>query len=102
MAPGAGLNTYVVCPGLLYGAGEMAAAGLFPLFKAAWEAEGKLPLYGEGANYLPTCHVEDLARTMCALHAQRPTQQYLLTVDKTPTTLKEITEVRAAILLALR
>ena len=30
----AGLNTYVVCPGLLYGAGEMAA-GLFPLFQVS-------------------------------------------------------------------
>lgn len=73
------LHTTVVCPGVLYGAGE-ADDQLHALWRAAWEGGAPLALLSKtttsqcgssggasagggvcGANRLPTVHVRDLA-----------------------------------------
>lgn len=53
-----------------------------------------MPLYGDGDNYIPTLHIEDLANRVIALHKQRPQQQYMLACDQSPCTLRSITQVR--------
>lgn len=52
------LNTIVVAPGVLYGAGE---DDLVDLFREAWMCEKDLRVLGEGDNCLPVMHVKDAA-----------------------------------------
>ena len=75
-------NTYVVCPGIVYGAGE-SDDGLHQLFKTAWEdtTGSALTMMGSGLNIVPTIHVSDLAAYICACADAKPDQQYLLAVD---------------------
>jgi nucleoside-diphosphate-sugar epimerase len=60
--------------------------------QVAWEAKRALPLWTDGSNSLPTCHVEDLARTVMAVAHQRPAGQYHVVADAAPVTLKEATD----------
>jgi len=61
----------------------------------AWEAKRAVPLWTDGTNTLPTCHVEDLARTAAAVATQRPTAQYHVVADAVPVTLQEATSAIA-------
>ncbi|KAG1662272.1 hypothetical protein FOA52_002161 [Chlamydomonas sp. UWO 241] len=64
------LRCHVVCPGILYGAGEGDGL-LHPMFRAAWEAgDAAAPeILGPGTNALPMLHVTDLARYIACLSA---------------------------------
>lgn len=53
------VSSCVINSGLVYGMGEDV---LFPLFKQALEQKQPLPVYGGGANRIPTIHVDDLAQ----------------------------------------
>lgn len=102
------LATYVVCSGLIYGQEE----NIFHyLFKAAWHNQD-LTLYGNGKNTLPTIHINDLAgyfeplskhesiililyninSVMQSLADQKPKVRYLVAVDDSKSTLKQITK----------
>jgi hypothetical protein len=59
------LETYVICPGLLYGAGEFPHGFLAPM-RAAWEGR-PVPVFGGGNNKLPVCHAHNLAATVVAV-----------------------------------
>lgn len=53
------LKTYVVCSGILYGAGENL---LHPYFmQARLQQPNALSFYGNGKNRIPMVHIYDLA-----------------------------------------
>ncbi|KAK9812921.1 hypothetical protein WJX72_005801 [[Myrmecia] bisecta] len=86
------LRTHIICPGLLYGLGE-TAEGWHEQFQAAWQASPStsLPVYGSGANIVPTIHVTDLAAYVVACaECGRPDTPYLLAVDQKLHSLREI------------
>lgn len=56
-----GIDSYVVCAGLVYGYGE---GHLFPYFKRALEQSEPLRIYGKGTNKIPMVHLEDLCNTV--------------------------------------
>jgi adenylate kinase len=88
-----GLNVYVVCSGVLYGKGEE----VFDWHcRSAWlENPYELPYVGEGKNYVPTIHVEDLSRFVRHVVDTRPAQHYLFGIDatETPTQMSLVTAI---------
>ena len=62
--PGA-LETRVARHGVLYGGGEFPD-GFLRVFRDAWEGK-PAPVFGSGANRIPTCHVRDLAACVAVL-----------------------------------
>lgn len=72
------LLTYVVATGLTYGMEENV---FHYLFKSAWHNAAEVPVYGKGANFLPTIHVVDLAAVLQNL-ADRPLKtRYVVATD---------------------
>lgn len=86
----ANIKPYVVCSGLLYGEEE----SLFHHhFKTAWLGNPKeLHCVGEGNNVLPTIHVRDLSSVILHILSHPPEDQYILGVDDSNHTQKEIIE----------
>nr|XP_019953021.1 PREDICTED: adenylate kinase 7-like [Paralichthys olivaceus] len=82
------LSSYVVTSGLQYGLGE----NLFhPFFKVSWLMTfPKVPIFGEGTNYIPTIHVNDLAGVIQNVIEVKPKSKYILAVDESMKTLEEI------------
>ena len=64
---GANTETYVVCPGMLYGGGEFPDGFLAPM-RAAWEGK-PVPVFGSGNNRVPLCHAMNLAATVVSVAA---------------------------------
>ncbi|NWH80805.1 KAD7 kinase, partial [Piaya cayana] len=81
-------STYVVASGHQYGAGE----GVFHyFFKMGWLSESPaIPVFGDGNNIIPTIHVLDLAAVLQNIVDHRPKSHYILAVDVSMHTLKEI------------
>ncbi|NXO66125.1 KAD7 kinase, partial [Phainopepla nitens] len=81
-------STCVVCSGHQYGAGE----GLFHyFFKMCWLGETPaIPVFGDGTNIIPTIHIHDLALVLQNVAEHRPDFQYVLAVDTSMHTLKEL------------
>uniref|UniRef100_A0A8B9QE86 Adenylate kinase 7 n=1 Tax=Apteryx owenii TaxID=8824 RepID=A0A8B9QE86_APTOW len=81
-------STYVVASGLLYGAGEGI---LHYFFKMAWLSETPaIPVFGDGNNIIPTIHVLDLAAVLQNIADHRPKTHYIVAVDESMHTLKEL------------
>ena len=75
------VKTYVISAGVLYGKGE---AILNSHFKRAWLQNPKrLPIVGEGNNFVPTIHVTDLARMVKKVYESKPERQYIFGIDNT-------------------
>jgi len=75
------VKTYVISAGVLYGLGE---AIFNHHFERAWKQDPeKLPIIGEGKNYVPTIHVKDLARMVKKIFEAPPEQQYIFGIDNT-------------------
>ncbi|CAL8287661.1 adenylate kinase 7 isoform X1 [Gadus morhua] len=88
--------TYVVASGLQYGMGEQA---FHPLFKMSWVGEEPLiPVFGGGANVLPTIHIHDLASVIQNVIHLMPKPCYLLAVDNSQYTLEDIVKSIALVL----
>ncbi len=69
--------------------------------KAAWSGAPKELFYiGAGDNVLPTIHVRDLAGVILQTATNPPDDQYILAVDESNHTQKEIIEVRFSSLLS--
>lgn len=83
------LAAYVVCPGILYGAGEDDSQ-LHTLWRTAWEVQQPLTVHGAGGNRLPTLHVADLAAFAEAVVLQQPAGKYLLATDDESVTQAEL------------
>ncbi|NWS09623.1 KAD7 kinase, partial [Motacilla alba] len=82
------LSTYVVASGHQYGAEE----GLFHyFFKMCWFGETPaIPVFGDGKNIIPTIHIRDLAIVLQNVAEHRPDFQYVLAVDASMHTLREL------------
>eukprot|EP01112_Ceratiomyxa_fruticulosa_P007683 TRINITY_DN1992_c0_g1_i1.p1 TRINITY_DN1992_c0_g1~~TRINITY_DN1992_c0_g1_i1.p1 ORF type:complete len:657 (+),score=154.73 TRINITY_DN1992_c0_g1_i1:65-2035(+) len=84
------IKSYVVAPGLVYGEGENT---LHPIFKTAWLGEPKdVPYIGNGSNYIPCIHLADLSVLVYQVAHLRPDDQYILAVDDSNFTQKEIVD----------
>ncbi|NWX96505.1 KAD7 kinase, partial [Nothoprocta ornata] len=81
-------TTYVVASGLQYGAGEGI---LHYFFKMAWLSEAPaIPVFGNGNNFIPTIHVVDLAAILQNIADHKPKTHYIVAVDESMHTLKEL------------
>lgn len=75
------VKCYVISAGVLYGKGE---AIFNSHFKQAWLQEpARLPLVGEGNNFVPTIHVTDLARMVKKVSESKPERPYIFGIDNT-------------------
>ncbi|KAE8286716.1 Adenylate kinase 7 [Larimichthys crocea] len=85
------LTGYVVACGLQYGKGE----NLFQyFFKVSWLMQlPKVPLFGEGTNYIPTIHVYDLGGVLQNIIEHRPKSKYIVAVDDSKNTLEDIVKM---------
>jgi len=81
------LSCYVVCSGINYGNGENM---LHWLFKQAWHGAASLPVYGTGSNVIPLIHVRDLASIVLNVLDSKPKRKYILAVDQSHYTLRDI------------
>ena len=84
------LQTCVIAPGLMYGAGEST---LHALFRQAWLCEGPLPIVHsarQGGNVLPMIHVKDMAKIVHSAVESQPESKYVVAVDKSRSTLREV------------
>lgn len=81
------LSTYVVAAGLVYGQGENV---FHFLFKEAWHNVQVVPIFGEGANIIPTIHVSDLAQILHNVIDQKPKTRYIVAVDESQSNLEDI------------
>ncbi|NWR15300.1 KAD7 kinase, partial [Emberiza fucata] len=81
-------TTYVVASGHQYGAEE----GLFHyFFKMCWLGETPaIPVFGDGKNIIPTIHIRDLAIVLQNVAEHKPDFQYVLGVDASMHTLREL------------
>lgn len=75
------LKTYIICPGFIYGCGEDI---FYDYFKMAWLQDPmKLPIAGDGKNFIPTIHIKDLVGCIKRIIERKPAIKYILAVDKT-------------------
>lgn len=88
------LKSFVVCAGVPYGEEEDA---LHFLFKMAWQGK-PLPCIENGDNVVPTIHIMDLANIVynVILKHEKVEDKYLLAVDASNHTLRELVEVTQA------
>ncbi|CAG03539.1 unnamed protein product, partial [Tetraodon nigroviridis] len=85
------LPIYVVASGLQYGKGEHL---LHYFFKMSWLMQlPEVPLFGEGTNYLPMIHVNDLAGVLQNIINLKPRSKYILAVDDSKNTLEEVVKI---------
>ncbi|KAI5610839.1 adenylate kinase 7, partial [Silurus asotus] len=86
-------STYVLASGLQYGMGEQA---FHFFFKTSWLGEEQeVPIFGDGSNFVPTIHINDLAGIVQNVIDYNPKPQYLLAVDESYNTIAEIISVMA-------
>ncbi|KAK3542420.1 hypothetical protein QTP86_025920 [Hemibagrus guttatus] len=90
------LRTYVVGAGMQYGMGE----SIFHFFfKACWLGElSSIPVPESGTNIIPTIHVHDLAGVVQNIIDHKPKMHYLIAVDDSHNSLKEIVKAIAYVL----
>lgn len=81
------LICYVICSGINYGNGENM---LHWMFKQAWQGTPSIPIYGAGTNVIPLIHVRDLANIVLNVVDAKPKARYILAVDQSHSTLRDI------------
>jgi adenylate kinase len=85
------LSTTVVGAGLLYGGGENTFHGMF---RSSWmDDNAVLPILSgklKGENKLPTLDVNDLGSIICKIIETTPESPYVVAVDKSQNTMREI------------
>ncbi|XP_030577485.1 adenylate kinase 7-like isoform X2 [Archocentrus centrarchus] len=87
---------YVVASGLQYGKGE----DLFHyFFKVSWLMQfPKVPIFGQGTNYIPTIHVSDLGGVIQNIIEFKPRPKYIVAVDNSKSTLEDIVKMISHVL----
>ncbi|XP_071601766.1 adenylate kinase 7 [Heliangelus exortis] len=81
-------STYVVASGHQYGSGEGV---LHYFFKLCWLSDTpKIPVFGDGNNFIPTIHVLDLAAVLQNVAEHRPKSYYILAIDGSMHSLQEL------------
>uniref|UniRef100_A0A671XF60 Adenylate kinase 7b n=1 Tax=Sparus aurata TaxID=8175 RepID=A0A671XF60_SPAAU len=88
--------TYVVASGLQYGMGEQI---LHFFFKTSWLGQEKeIPVFGDGTNIVPMIHINDLASVIQNVIELQPKHHYLLAVDDSNSTMKDVVKAIASAL----
>ncbi|TPX48909.1 adenylate kinase [Synchytrium endobioticum] len=82
-------KAYVVGAGLVYHAGESI---FHYILKAAWQNAPGIPCYGDGANILPTIHLEDLCNIVVEIIETTPDNHFFLAIDDAKSSLFDITK----------
>uniref|UniRef100_A0A3Q3WQU7 Uncharacterized protein n=1 Tax=Mola mola TaxID=94237 RepID=A0A3Q3WQU7_MOLML len=85
------LTSYVVACGHQYGKGE----NLFHYFFKF----PKVPVFGEGTNYIPVIHVYDLGGVLKNIIELKPKSKYIVAVDQSNYTLEDIVKLARCYLL---
>uniref|UniRef100_A0A3Q2CCQ9 Adenylate kinase 7a n=1 Tax=Cyprinodon variegatus TaxID=28743 RepID=A0A3Q2CCQ9_CYPVA len=90
------LKGYVVGAGLQYGMGE----DIFHyFFKVSWLLQDpKVPIFGNGTNYIPMIHVGDLGRVIQNVIKLKPKSKYILAVDESHNTLEDVVKAISNVL----
>ncbi|KAM7395120.1 hypothetical protein PAMA_006730 [Pampus argenteus] len=90
------LSGYVVAGGLQYGKEE----NLFHFFfKVSWLMQfPKVPIFGQGTNFIPTIHVYDLAGVIQNIIYLKPKSKYILAVTDSKNTLEDIVQMISDVL----
>ncbi|KAF7656295.1 hypothetical protein LDENG_00043930 [Lucifuga dentata] len=90
------LTGHVIAAGLQYGKVE----SLFHcFFKMSWSAQfQKVSLFGEGMNYIPMIHVDDLAGVIHNIINLKPKSKYIVAVDDSKNTLEDIVKMISDVL----
>jgi adenylate kinase len=78
---------YVVCPGLVYHAGDSI---FHSLLKQAWHNAESLKCYGEGSNILPCIHLDDLTNIVVEVIELQPENRYIVATDDSKSSYYEI------------
>ncbi|KAJ1343669.1 hypothetical protein BSLG_001744 [Batrachochytrium salamandrivorans] len=93
------LKAYVVVAGLIYHAGDSIFHSLLKLKsnvsvngQSAWHNEPYLPCFGDGSNFIPTIHLDDLISIIIELVETSPETRYLVAIDESKNTLYDITK----------
>ncbi|XP_022909711.1 adenylate kinase 7-like [Onthophagus taurus] len=81
------LKTYVICCGVIYGEQE---EDLSFFFKLAFYNEEYMPILLPGNNRIPLIHIADLSKIVHGIIELIPKKQFILAVEQTPCTLKQI------------
>ncbi|XP_013870875.1 adenylate kinase 7 [Austrofundulus limnaeus] len=90
------LTCYVVAAGLQYGMEEDV---FHYFFKVSWLMQlPKVPIFGNGTNYIPTIHVYDLGGVVQNVLQLRPKTNYILAVDHSRNTLGDIVKTISDVL----
>ncbi|KAI9183218.1 hypothetical protein H9P43_004135 [Blastocladiella emersonii ATCC 22665] len=79
-------RAYIVFAGLVYHVGDSV---FHPMLKAAWHGSDVL-VYGEGENFLPMIHLEDLCELLVLLVEKTPDAKYVLAVDDSRVTYGDV------------
>ena len=91
------LATTVIGAGILYGGGE---SSFHTLFRQAWmDGSSALPVLSgkmKGNNVLPTIDVNDLSSIVCSVIEETPESPYVVAVDKSQNTLRDIVKAISA------
>lgn len=78
---------YVIAPGLVYHSGD----SIFHYFiKQAWHNSASLDCYGEGTNFLPCIHLDDLVTVVVEVIERVPETRYILALDDSKSTMFDI------------
>lgn len=83
-----GVPALAIRPGMVYG-----NAGTFATFFLAVAAKGKFQFPGDGNNFLPFVHVDDLAEAYMLAIGNPPIGKIISVVDNAPITMKEVAEL---------
>jgi adenylate kinase len=62
--------------------------------KSAWLNEPELLCYGEGDNFIPTIHLDDLVSIIVEVTETTPETRYILAVDDSKSTLYDFVKVQ--------
>ncbi|KAH6569550.1 hypothetical protein BASA62_004716 [Batrachochytrium salamandrivorans] len=60
--------------------------------QSAWHNEPYLPCFGDGSNFIPTIHLDDLISIIIELVETSPETRYLVAIDESKNTLYDITK----------
>lgn len=75
------IQSYIVCPGYIYGCGEEF---FYDYFKQAWlQDPQELPIFENNKNIINTIHIKDLARVIKRLVEKNTVQKYIFAFDNT-------------------
>jgi len=80
----AGIKTIQMLPAQIYGNG-----GVFKSVMVEWVAEGKFHIIGNGKNYIPRIHVEDLADAYVMAVEKQPVGEQFIIADDQACTVRE-------------